>query len=46
MDELKAAVNRAWASMKKEYVRRVCKGFRPRLNRVIDAEGGHIELMF
>ena len=43
VDELKASVNRAWASMRKEYVRRVCKGFRPRLNRVIDAEGSHIE---
>lgn len=43
LDELKASVNRVWASMRKKYVRRVCKGFRPRLNRVIDAEGRHIE---
>ena len=29
--------------MRKVFIRKVCKGFRPRLSRVIAAEGGHIE---
>lgn len=42
VEELKTSVNRAWASMKKDYVRKVCTAFRSRLERVIAAEGGHI----
>ena len=42
--ELKASVNRAWASMKKNFVRKACKSFCSRLERVIGAKGGHIEL--
>ena len=42
-DELKASVNRAWAYMKKNFVRKACKSFRPRLERVIAAKGGHFE---
>ena len=43
VEELKSSVNRSWASMRKDFIRKVCKGFRPRLSRVIAAEGGHIE---
>ena len=42
-DELKASVDCVWASMRKDYVRKVCREFRPRLNRVIEAKGCHIE---
>ena len=31
------------APMRKDFIRKVCMGFRPRLSRVIAAEGGHIE---
>jgi len=43
VEDLKKAVNRSWASMRKAYIRKVCLGFRPRLERVINAEGGYIE---
>ena len=43
VEELKSSVNRFWASMRKDFIRKVCNGFRPRLCRVIAAEGGHIE---
>jgi len=43
IEELKASVNSTWARMRKDYVRNVCKDFRPRLNRVIAAKGGCIE---
>ena len=42
-EELKASVNRAWTLMRKDYVRKVRKDFRPRLSRVIAANGGRIE---
>ena len=42
-EELKSSVCRAWTPMKKDYIRKVCKAFRPRLERVIAAKGGHIE---
>ena len=42
-EELKASVNRSWTLMSKDYVRKVCKDFRPRLSRVIAASGGLIE---
>ncbi|KAF2366663.1 hypothetical protein FHG87_002582 [Trinorchestia longiramus] len=41
--ELKSSVNRSWATMRKDYIRKVCQGFRPCLSRVIAAEGGQIE---
>ena len=40
---MKSSANRSWASMRKDFIRKVRKGFRPRLSRVIAAEGGHIE---
>ena len=42
VDALKTSVDRAWSSMRKDYVRKVCASFRPRLERVIAAEGAHI----
>ena len=39
----KASVNCTWRSMRKGFVRKVCKSFRPRLERVIAIKGGHIE---
>ena len=42
-EELKAAVNRARALMSKDYVQKVREDFRPRLSRVIAADGGRIE---
>ena len=42
-EELKSLVNRAWASMRKDYVRTVCKAFRSRQQRVIEANGQHTE---
>jgi hypothetical protein len=41
--ELKSSVNRVWASMRKVFVRSVCSAFRSRLERVLAAEGGHID---
>ncbi|KAF2361093.1 Immunoglobulin V-set domain [Trinorchestia longiramus] len=43
VEELKFSVNRSWATMRKDYICEVYKGFRPRLSRVIAAEGGQIE---
>ena len=42
-DELKASVNRVWQSTRKSFVRKVCKSFKPRLERVIAVKSGHIE---
>ena len=42
-EELKASVNRAWALMSMDYVRKACKDFLPRMSRVIAANGGCIE---
>ncbi|KAF2367522.1 Multihem cytochrome [Trinorchestia longiramus] len=43
VEDLKSSVNRSWATMRKDCIRKVCKGFHPRLSRVIAAEGGQIE---
>ena len=43
VEELKFSVNRSWASMRKDFIPKVCKGFRPRLSRVIVAKGGYIK---
>ncbi len=40
---LKHWVNKAWRDLGADYVRRVCRGFRRRLEVVINAEGGCIE---
>ena len=43
VDALKSSVNRAWTSVGKDYASSVCASFRPRLERVMAAEGGHID---
>jgi hypothetical protein len=40
---MKQNVNKAWASMSADYVKRVCKAFRSRLLHVIEVEGGYID---
>ena len=40
---MKTNVNAAWAAMDPGFVRRVCRGFRRRLEAVITAGGGRIE---
>ena len=42
VEELKSSVNRSWASMRKDFIHKVCKGFRSHLSRVIAAEEGHM----
>ncbi|KAF2354925.1 hypothetical protein FHG87_014320 [Trinorchestia longiramus] len=37
--ELESSFNRSWVTMRKYYIRKVCKGFCPRLSRLIAAEG-------
>ncbi|XP_059094623.1 uncharacterized protein LOC131889516 [Tigriopus californicus] len=44
VDAMKAAVEREWAAMDEEYVSRVCRSFRPRLEAMVEAEGGHFEV--
>ncbi|KAF2348914.1 hypothetical protein FHG87_020331 [Trinorchestia longiramus] len=46
VEELKSSINRSWATMRKEYIRKVCKDFHPRQSRVITAEGDQIENSF
>lgn len=43
VEELMASVNSKWRSMSKEYIRNVCKAFRPRLERAIACNGGEID---
>ena len=40
---LKASIRAAWANMSKDYIIKTCKAFRPQLEAMIEAEGGHIE---
>ena len=40
---MSASVNCAWTNLGKDYIRNVCASFRPRLERVMAAEGGHID---
>lgn len=41
--DLKASVSLAWTRMRKDYIRKVCSAFRPRLERVLASEGGHLD---
>ncbi len=43
LDSLKSAIIRAWESVPLEEIVRACAAFRPRLEAIIKAEGGHIE---
>ncbi len=40
---MKCAVNAAWRNLDTNFIRRVCRGFRPRLEAVIGAKGSHSE---
>ena len=41
--DLKASICQAWEAMEEEYVVKVCRRFRPRLEAVVKAKGGYIE---
>ena len=43
MDALKASVQKEWADMSEAYICKVCQAFRPRLQAMVDADGGHFE---
>jgi len=43
VDALKAAVNTEWANMPADFIKRSCASFRPRLEAIVAAQGGHIE---
>ena len=42
-ETLKASIRKAWNNMSKEYIVKTCKAFRPCLEAMIEANGGHIE---
>ena len=41
---LKDDIRKAWAKMSKAYIIKTCRSFRPRIEAVIEAEGGHINV--
>ena len=43
MNSLKASVELEWANMSRDYIRKVCSKFCPRVEAVIAADGSHIE---
>lgn len=43
VDSLKASVEAEWANMDKDYVVKVCRAFRPRLEAMVDCNGDHFE---
>lgn len=43
VDSLKSSIRKAWNSMPASYITTVCSRFRPRLEQVIENQGGHIE---
>ena len=43
VDSLKASIRAAWDNMSEDYIIKTCKAFRPRLEAMLEAEGGHIE---
>ena len=43
VEALKSSLEKAWAKMSQETLRKAAEGFRGRLERVIQARGGHIE---
>ncbi len=42
LEALKSSIVSAWESMSEAYIRKTCSRFRPRIEAVIKAEGGHI----
>jgi hypothetical protein len=43
VDALKTSVEKAWAIVSQETLRKSAEGFRSRLERVVKARGGHTE---
>ena len=43
VDSLKASVEKEWAEMSVDLVKKICSSFRPRLETMIKAGGGHFE---
>ena len=43
VEDLKACVEEEWATMSVAFVKRTCSKFRPRLEAMLKAEGGHFE---
>ncbi|QQP37952.1 Uncharacterized protein FKW44_018403 [Caligus rogercresseyi] len=43
VNALKASVEKEWAAMSKEHIRKVCRAFRPRLEAMVAANGHHFE---
>jgi len=45
VDDLKSAVIEQWTNMPESFVKKTCKAFRPRLEAMLKADGGHFEKM-
>ena len=43
LESLKKAVKKAWTNLSEDYIVKTCSRFRPRVQAVIDAEGGLID---
>ena len=43
VDSLKTSVAKAWRALKPGYLIKTCRAFRPRLERMIELQGGLIE---
>ena len=43
VDSLKASVEREWAEMPEDYVIKVCRAFRPRVEAMVECDGSHFE---
>ncbi|QQP38996.1 Transposable element tcb2 transposase [Caligus rogercresseyi] len=44
VDALKAAVEKEWAEMSVDFIVKTCKAFRPQIEAMLKANGGHFEL--
>ena len=43
LESLKARIVPGWAGLEAAYIVKTCKGFRPRVEAVVAADGGYIE---
>ena len=43
VEALKTSVEREWAAMSEDHVRKICHAFRPRLEAMVSAKGGHFK---
>ncbi len=41
--DLKASIEEEWASMSEDFIKKVCCAFRPCLEAMVSANGGHLE---